>query len=185
MKKSKVPELNRQKKRAFPWFQVMAIGVMAGVSVLGVTMTARRDRQLATLKQEREATAGRLLSVQYSVYNEKYFAGKLPRALSVTVSDAATRAGDIGYFSPGEAEIVLNPDFIGSDKILYHCLLHEMAHAELFYFPKTATSRALAQSYVTGGTGIVFSLGADYAHGDDWQTEMLRLAKAGAFKDLW
>jgi len=96
-----------------------------------------------------------VLEKTYRLYNRKYFGNKLPK-----VPDVDLRWADIpemGYELGGE--IVLNKRYRTRDAVWKLVLLHEMNH---LYTPVEKDD-----------------------HGPKFQRGMLRLAKAGAFKDLW
>ena len=66
--------------------------------------------------------------------------------------------GDLGHTFWGDDRIYINEELKAWDRIARTTLLHEMVHV---YLPKEVN------------------------HGHRFQREMLRLAKAGAFKGLW
>jgi len=99
-----------------------------------------------------------LLEKTYRQYNRKYFRNRLPK-----VADVDLRWADIpemGYELGGE--IVLNRRYRHRAAVWKLTLLHEMVHLGL---PHVKHPKRF--------------------HGKEFQKEMLRLAKAGAFKGLW
>jgi predicted SprT family Zn-dependent metalloprotease len=99
-----------------------------------------------------------VLERTYRLFNRKYFGNRLPKH-----TDLLLRWGKIagmGY-QQGD-EIVINRKDRRRDSVWKMTLLHEMVH--------------LALPNAKAHNGF---------HGQDFQKEMLRLAKAGAFKDLW
>ena len=88
-------------------------------------------------------------------YNRKYFGGKLPAA-KVKFSKLAD--GLLGEMYHGENEIYVTKDLRKWPRSARFTLFHEMAHLKL---------------------------GAAVNHGPSFEREMLRLAKAGAFKGIW
>lgn len=101
----------------------------------------------------------------YHDYNQKYFKGKLPEAGVRVEWDATTDAkGNIAstwftnYAGEGQCyQIGVNPQLKDFRRVWKFSLLHEMAHIKT----------------------------RDPEHGRRFQREMLRLAKAHAFDDLW
>jgi hypothetical protein len=91
----------------------------------------------------------------YRRYNKKYFAGKLPAA---KVKFAKLAAGELGTMYHGLDEVYITKEFRKWPREAKFTLLHEMVHLAL---PVNAW------------------------HGPSFEKEMLRLAKAGAFKGLW
>ena len=99
--------------------------------------------------------AKQTLEQAYRYFNRKYFHNRLPHP-----SDMLLRWGSIkgmGY-QQGD-EIVINRKDRRRDSVWKLTLLHEMCHAAL---PNAAPD-----------------------HGKEFQREMLRLAKMGAFHNLW
>jgi hypothetical protein len=97
-----------------------------------------------------------VLEKTYSRFNRKYFGKKLPKVSEVDLH-WADNIPDMGYEWGGE--IVLNARYRHRESVWKLTLLHEMVHLGL---PN-----------------------AKEDHGKEFKKEMLRLAKAGAFKGLW
>src|SRR5207245_2056322 len=101
----------------------------------------------------------------YHDYNRKYFKGKLPEAgVRVDWDETIDAKGDIAstwftdYEGQGRAyQVSMNPSLKDFRRVWKFSLLHEMVHI------KTRAPE----------------------HGRRFQREMLRLAKAHAFDDLW
>lgn len=93
----------------------------------------------------------------YCYYNRKYFGNNLP-----SLSQVSIKWGDIEVmgFQSGP-RIVINQKDRSRDRVWKFTLLHEMVHLWL-------------DDYVTRSD-----------HGTEFQQEMLRLAEAGAFRNLW
>lgn len=116
------------------------------------------------------------LQRKYNFYNKKYFDGKLPTSCVVSFStwqpsDGMAMSHPHGVLAcdPNYCEPDCNSSFIRIQHHLYEfhdqtcmTLLHEMAHIEA-----VLGNRLLA------------------THGPVWQARMLRLAKDGAFNDIW
>ena len=95
------------------------------------------------------------LEKAYRTFNRKYFGSRLLPLDEVDLRWASIR--DMGYEKGGE--IVLNRRYRHREAVWKLTLLHEMCHLAL---PKSKSD-----------------------HGKEFQCEMLRLARAGAFKGLW
>lgn len=96
-----------------------------------------------------------VLEKTYRLYNRKYFGNRLPKTPDVDLRWADIP--EMGYEQGGE--IVLNKRYRHRASVWKFTLLHEMVH--------------LSQPKVK------------HDHGKEFQKEMLRLARAGAFKGLW
>ena len=98
-----------------------------------------------------------VLERSYRYYNKKYFGNLLPNPPEVDI-----RWGDIqGSGYQVEDEIVISRKDRGRSNVWKLTLLHEMVHLSL-------------NPYRTRSD-----------HGKEFQSEMLRLAGAGAFRRLW
>ena len=96
------------------------------------------------------------LERSYRYYNRRYFGNLLPNPPEVRVHWARLQS-ELGYQL--EDEIVLNRRYRHCNALWRMTLLHEMVHLKL---PPRAPD-----------------------HGRRFQREMLRLARAGAFRYLW
>ena len=93
----------------------------------------------------------------YRYYNRKYFNSELPPLSQVTI-----KWGDIDVMGlQAGSKIVINQKDRTRQRVWKFTLLHEMVHLSL-------------DDYRTRSD-----------HGREFQNEMLRLAKAGAFRNLW
>lgn len=92
----------------------------------------------------------------YNKYNRLYFEGSLPNA--VVWWEPVASAYATCAFENGVCKIRINPALYGWSATAKMTLLHEMVHAKLH---------------------------PDTSHGDIFNAEMLRLAYAGAFNDIW
>jgi hypothetical protein len=91
----------------------------------------------------------------YKKYNRKYFGGKLP-AIKIKFSKLAVNTlAEVWY---EEREIYISNWIKTSDLLVRMNILHEMVH---------------------------LSLPVGCHHGPKFEKEMLRLAKAGAFRGIW
>lgn len=96
------------------------------------------------------------LKACYLRFNKKFFGGRLPKDLRVRFKKM--RKEDLGYtryFGRTPVVICINP---GPYQLVMGTLLHEMCHV---------------------------NLPTRVQHGKEFQNEMLRIAKLGAFKDIW
>jgi len=95
----------------------------------------------------------------YAEYNKKYFGGQLPK---IPVRWGKVDEGHAAEFLHHPLEIVVHPTIkrCGLDKYSKILLLHEMAHVKL-------RDRKIKD------------------HGRVWVNEMKRLARIGAFDELW
>ncbi len=113
----------------------------------------------------------------YKAYNEVYFKNELPACETVFRDLQKMSKGAIGHYTPVEYEIFrggkwtphrkthrieIDPKAKYMNVLWQSTLLHEMAHLSVGLKHKRVKS-----------------------HGTIWQKEMLRLATAGAFKNLW
>jgi hypothetical protein len=94
--------------------------------------------------------------------NRKYFYKKLPR-YRVRWDRKICRRGWLGECDEKTISLAYELKRWGLNRVIKQTLLHEMVHARLL---------------VGDGDG-------DVGHGRNFQKEMLRLARAGAFKNLW
>jgi hypothetical protein len=91
----------------------------------------------------------------YARYNRLYFRNSLPRNTIVKFGRLSDCIAEVTWAEP--PIIVIHKRFRPWKKLVLFSLLHEMAH-----------------------------LGSeDFGHGQAWQREMMRLARAGAFATLW
>jgi hypothetical protein len=90
-------------------------------------------------------------------YNALYFEGKLPADTFVFWETVASGYADFDVVD-GKHIIRINPGFAGWTTVAKMALLHEITHQALHPYSK---------------------------HGRKFHAEMLRLAQAGAFNDLW
>jgi hypothetical protein len=93
----------------------------------------------------------------YAKYNRLYFGGNLPENILIWYEVPAGAYGDCQIVD-GVWRIRINPSLAGWPAIAKWTLIHEQAHIKL-------------HPYVQ--------------HGKKFHTEMLRLAEAGAFHDVW
>lgn len=113
----------------------------------------------------------------YAEYNRRYFGNSLPKCKTVWADLEKLSEGAVGHYRPVEYErfdgkrwhhyrtdhlIEIDPKLRSMNTIWQSTLLHEMAHLSVGLRHKKVVS-----------------------HGKIWQQEMLRLATAGAFKNLW
>jgi predicted SprT family Zn-dependent metalloprotease len=98
----------------------------------------------------------------YAEYNQKYFGGLLPM-MPVRWSKKCSRAHGAEFldYQNGTYEILFNPCLQSLDKYTKLTLLHEMCHVQ---------NRLKKQRDL---------------HGPLWQRDMRRLARIGAFDELW
>lgn len=99
----------------------------------------------------------------YTRYNKKFFDGKLPDTVPITLVDmSATDKGGLctTYSEPGLTihSIHLDSTFKEYDSLLRFFLLHEMVHVKLHPYGD---------------------------HGQEFDDEMMRLAFRGAFRGIW
>ena len=99
-----------------------------------------------------------VLEKAYRQYNRKYFGNKLPRHTDVLLRWA--NIPGMGY-QQGD-EIVINRKDRRRDSVWRGTLLHEMVHLSL---PNASPHNGF--------------------HGKDFQKEMLRIARLGAFENIW
>jgi hypothetical protein len=92
----------------------------------------------------------------YLRYNRKWFAGELPTSCVLYWNSCEGKLA-LSWWADGIPHITIDPCIGFSPIIAKQKLLHEMAHIAK---PKAH-------------------------HGKVWQEEMLRLASAGAFTNLW
>lgn len=97
-----------------------------------------------------------VLEKTYRKFRRKYFGARLPKVSEVDLRWEAN-IPEVGYEHGGE--IVLNVRYRHRASVWKLTLLHEMVHLSL---PNVKED-----------------------HGKEFQKEMLRLARAGAFKGLW
>lgn len=116
------------------------------------------------MKRTDDAIDNMLLSDFYTVFNIKYFRNRLPEALVVFKKMPKTQADYLGYSllfakDSGETpEIHISDSLKRWPTVVVSTLLHEMVHVSL---PRNSF------------------------HGPRFEKEMLRLAKAGAFRGVW
>jgi hypothetical protein len=94
----------------------------------------------------------------YREANARWFGGRLPDDIDLLL---APHEGCSGVTWQGDADsfiILINPAYALDKRVVKLVLLHEMAHVALWPYKK---------------------------HGRLFEEEMLRLAKAGAMKNLW
>lgn len=96
----------------------------------------------------------------YQYYNRKYFGGKLPegKVRFKKANNWILDYSDLGATNLQTGEIYIADSLRRWEGIAYGTLLHEMVH---------------------------LSLPVRVYHGRKFQQEMLRPAKAGAFKEIW
>lgn len=97
----------------------------------------------------------RILRDTYALYNRRYFGNKLPADVTCIWLDA----GPLGRWDSDINRIAINRKLKPWSKVWKETLLHEMAHVA------TDDERE--------------------GHGPRWRKEMLRLARIGAFDNLW
>lgn len=96
----------------------------------------------------------------YLRYNARYFGGKLDKNLEVIFTRLPIDTyGSSEHFEGEWQKIHINRVFGDHDKFIKMVLLHEMVHVS--FIPP------------------------NFNHGPRFEAEMLRLAKAGAFRGLW
>lgn len=145
------------------------------------------------------------LNALYAEYNEDYFGGKLPVLVKVRYAGPDRMGTAYGQYRSDERVIEINTMYSGQTKQIQRTLLHEMVHVRV---ERERHQRALKRlkptsaipveiigggggiggpSMVWTGTGWGLAGGSPYQdpHDEYWQQEMLRLANAGAFKELW
>jgi hypothetical protein len=117
--------------------------------------------------QERQGVLTNVnLQAYHESYNELYFAGQLPKNVSVEWGNLEY-LNDMGLTTQrrdGSFSIVIDRATNQTDKQALMTLLHEECHVELDYLERAD--------------------GLD-VHGPAFQSCMLRLASKGAMKDLW
>lgn len=102
----------------------------------------------------------------YKTYNRRYFKSSLPEiSIKWKQPKSRNRAAEFYVYENESLEILINPVLRKNNMQLFtmQTLLHEMCHVKL---------RKRDKSIAEG-------------HGDIFQKEMKRLAKIGAFKNLW
>ena len=104
---------------------------------------------------KRRLTTNAKLKNVFDYYNRKYFNNKLPKDWVIEFR----RTHFLGYCDFDSEEIILNSSWAyrSGTKLWRATLLHEMCHLAC---PGTT-------------------------HGKEWQQEMLRIAKLGAFNKVW
>lgn len=105
------------------------------------------------------------LKARYNHYNKRYFNGRLPDGVTVGWSDSLWRTGVLGQvdgYSDGSFEIRIARELARFPVVSELVLLHETTHVALY-----------ERGHYRGG------------HGNKFQREMLRLARAGALRFLW
>ena len=95
------------------------------------------------------------LQRRYRFYNREYFENRLPRRMKVRFVKSL-REKTMGDVS--EDEIRVSRYYCRAENTALFVLLHEMAHLKV---------------------------GRRYSHGFKFQAEMARLARVGAFLDIW
>lgn len=103
------------------------------------------------------------LTQWYLGYNHTYFQDALPNDVVLTRDLNDDRFMAITFYDTGQYHIQINPKYNISTKQERINLLHESCHVLLFIEQDTELDD----------------------HGPHWQACMMRLADAGAFKDLW
>jgi len=100
---------------------------------------------------------GTYLRRWYRDDNLKYFGGSLPDDTDIIY---APHKGCIGTSDEEDVGpfILISPEYAIEGRMTHMALLHEMVHLKLLPYKR---------------------------HGERFQVEMLRLAKLGAFKNLW
>lgn len=113
-----------------------------------------------------------VLCRQFRRFNRCYFGTRLPAIPVIWHKPFRGGAGQkfaaqFLVLSDGSAAIIVNPELRARRMWRYidATLLHEMVHADLWH---------------RGERPAAFN-----GHGPKFQDEMLRLAQAGAFRDLW
>ena len=107
------------------------------------------------------ALPSRYLKHIYNVLNEKWFGDRLNKKTVVAWSNLDGEeciAFECRRANRKVPLLLVHQDLRQFSKLVEFQILHEMAHK---------------------------ALPLRYEHGEKWQGEMMRLAKAGAFKDLW
>lgn len=99
------------------------------------------------------------LKAYYKRYNKKYFGGKLPD-INIRFGETHRKfvIAETIFLGGHPSSIVIYRKFKRWDKIVLQSLLHEMVHV---------------------------SLPVKIVHGPKFEAEMQRLAKLGAFKNVW
>jgi hypothetical protein len=93
----------------------------------------------------------------YKVFNKDFFGNKLPKDMIVFFKNAGDCLGFTQIIRGRPLYIVLDRSIRTSNRTVAMTLLHEMVHVKH----------------------------PDIGHGKTFHREMLRLAKAGAFKSWW
>lgn len=94
----------------------------------------------------------------YDYYNRRYFGNKLPRSIELVFTEHVRGAIGVTMLSYEPPIIMIAQSIRHLTTTVELTLLHEMVHV---------------------------LLGPRVNHGPKFQNEMLRLAKAGAMKELW
>lgn len=97
----------------------------------------------------------------YDSYNEDYFLGQLPKDTLVQYGDLGPLVSGITLQSSGQFHIIVSLKLNPTPQEAHFTLLHECVHVKLW-------NKHLLDD-----------------HGIEFQTEMVRLAEIGAFKELW
>lgn len=99
---------------------------------------------------------------KYEILDDRYFAGRLPKNTEIKWSPELAYLDDMGLTIHETSGFTIYLDIqmrdLGYEKAAEETLLHEMVHVDVYPFD---------------------------GHGEKFQNDMLRLAKAGAFRDLW
>jgi SprT-like family protein len=103
-----------------------------------------------------------LLRRWYLANNRKYFDNLLPLDTELVIEPLDAEHAKATKLDDGRYKLSLDPGCLYFTKFAKMMFLHEMAHIH---------------HWVQGRHGI--------QHGQKFQEEMLRLAAAGAFKDIW
>jgi len=101
------------------------------------------------------------LASQYAEYNQAYFQDSLPKSAKVRWGHMNDFMGHVDVFGP-QVYILIDRGTNTAPRVAKGTLLHEMCHVE---------------RHVKGENPA--------SHGDEFQACMLRLAQAGAFKEIW
>lgn len=102
----------------------------------------------------------------YRCYNKQFFSGRLPKYKVMFISKFSSKT-QVGECDPTKHVIKIAKGIKNYPCEVKMTLFHEMVHAKLLE-----------------GKQITFKVAYNY-HSNKFQREMLRLAKAGAFKGIW
>lgn len=138
--------------------RLLALSILAFSATLSVVLAAHSPRDAAANDVELAIP----MVLEYQEINQKYFGGKLPANTLIFWSRQLKAMNDMGQtISDGKRFTILldiQMKEIGYDDVADEVLFHESCHIAVFPYD---------------------------GHGAPFQKCMERLAKAGAFRDLW